>query len=111
MGFSRSCAVSAAGRKILKIVSPGFSAERSPLSKATIGVPGGTMIFCSPSLYFSVISLPPADCTTAVRLALVIFEPGSRSQGIWPAGACGGIRCTSFATSLPSGPSTDVTPT
>src|SRR5204862_240591 len=44
-------------------------------------------------------------------LALVIFEPGSRSHGMWPAGACGGIRCTSFATSLPSGPSTDVTPT
>src|SRR4029077_10467920 len=97
-------------RALVQIVSPFLSAERSPLSKPMIGVPLGTMIFCSPSLYLSVISLPPDDATAACRLALVIFEPGTRSQSMWPDGAAGGIRCTSLATCLPPC-DTEVTPT
>src|SRR5262249_56244102 len=97
-------------RALVQIVSPVFSAERSPLSKPTIGVPSGTVIFCSPSLYLSVISLPPDAATAACRLALVILEPGTRSQSMWPDGAVGGIRCTSFATCLPPC-GTEATPT
>src|SRR5262249_28994711 len=97
-------------RALVQIVSPFFSAERSPLSKPTIGVPLGTVIFCSPSLYLSVISLPPDAATAAARLALVILEPGTRSQSMWPDGAVGGIRCTSLATCLPPC-GTEVTPT
>ena len=79
--------------------------------KVRTGVPLGTTIFCSPSLYCSVISSPEVDLATPLRFALVIVAPGSVSQGMWPCGAWGGMVCTSRATSFPSGPFTAVDPT
>src|SRR5205085_5632951 len=74
-------------RAVAKMVSPGLRSAREPGSKPTTAVSGVTRIFCSPSLYLSVISLPPLACATDWRLALVILEFGSRSQFMWPEGA------------------------
>jgi hypothetical protein len=95
---------------MVKTCSPFFRSASVPGSNLTTGVFAGTRIFFSPSLYFTVISLPPVTFASDTRLALVIFDLGLRSQSMWPEGAAGGIACTSTATSLPFF-SSDVTPT
>src|SRR5512140_2816781 len=39
----------------MMILAPGFSSDLSPTRKVTIGVPGGTTTFFSPSLYLTVM--------------------------------------------------------
>ncbi len=68
----------------VQMYSPGLRSARSPGTARTSGTPSGTRIFCIPSLYLRVSSRFPAAATIASTLALVIIEPGSRSQGMWP---------------------------
>ena len=71
----------------------------------TIGVPGGTKIFCSPSVVFSksklALHLFGGECFDLVdTLALVMVEPGWRSHGRCPSPVpreLSGKMCTSSA--------------
>src|SRR5712692_4871878 len=72
---------SASTRVAINTYSPGTRNERSAGTVVPIGVPSGTRIFCAPSLYLRVSSRPLAAWAISPTVALVIIEPGSRSQG------------------------------
>jgi hypothetical protein len=76
------------------IMAPGLRSSLLPGVNATTGVPGGTITFFSPSLYFTTIVLPSTLATFESTLALVMVLPGSRSQGRNPSGTT--PRCTSM---------------
>ena len=59
-----------------------------PGTARTIGASAGTVIRCTPSLYCSVSSRLPVACT-APTFALVIIDPGTRSQAMCPSGTVG----------------------
>src|SRR5581483_10864722 len=68
-----------------------------------------------PPLYSRTSSLPLLVCTSLATLALVIIEPGSRSQGPWPSDTTprrlSGNFCSEIASSVPSGRLRDAGPT
>src|SRR6185312_7351432 len=68
-------------------LAPGFTSDFSALTKVTIGVPGGTTTFFSPSLYLTRMFWPsvPAAMLATVALVMVLF--GRRSQGRNPSPA------------------------
>jgi hypothetical protein len=68
----------------MMILAPGFSSDLSPGRKVTIGVPGGTTTFFSPSLYLTRMSWPSVPATVVATVALVMVELGRRSQGRKP---------------------------
>src|SRR5437868_10260663 len=79
-----------------------------------MGASGGTTIFFSPSLYFTVSVRPSTPATVCSTLALVIVLCGRRSHGRCPSPVpriASGKICTSTAFWLPSACGIPVTPT
>src|ERR1700722_2994069 len=68
-------------------LAPAFSSALSPVTKATIGVPGGTTTFFSPSLYLTRMFWPSVPETVSATVALVMVELGRRSQARKPSAA------------------------
>jgi hypothetical protein len=96
-----------------KIFAPGFSSLASAGAKVTIGMPGGTTIFFSPSLYLRVSTWPSVEVTIASTLALVMVLLGCRSHGRKPSArprSASGKIVTSSAFWLPSGSGSAATP-
>src|SRR5262245_10448069 len=62
------------------IAAPGFNSLFSPGTKETMGTSGGTTIFFSPSLYFTVSTGPSTDVTVCSTLPFVIMLDGCKSQ-------------------------------
>jgi hypothetical protein len=65
-------------------LAPAFSSDLSPATKVTIGVPGGTTTFFSPSLYLTRMFCPSVPLTVCATVALVMVEFGRWSQGLKP---------------------------
>src|SRR6476469_5339470 len=57
-------------------LAPAFSSDLSPATKVTIGVPGGTTTFFSPSLYLTRTVCPSVPLTVCATVALVMVEFG-----------------------------------
>src|SRR5438105_11839833 len=79
-----------------------------------MGASGGTTIFFSPPLYFTVSVRPSTPATVCSTLALVMVLWGRRSQGRCPSPVpriASGKICTSTAFWLPSACGIPVTPT
>src|SRR6202795_4256617 len=97
----------------MMILAPGVSSDLSPGRKVTIGVPGGTTTFFSPSLYLTRMFWPSVPATVWATVALVMVELGRRSQGRKPSAAprwASGKMCTASAFWVPSGSGIAETP-
>ena len=62
-------------------LAPGFSSDFSPVTKVTIGVPGGTTTFFSPSLYLTRMFWPSVPATVSATVALVMVLFGTQIPG------------------------------
>src|SRR3989304_2205030 len=69
---------------MMNILAPGLSSPFSPATYLTMIASGGTMIFFSSFLYFTMSVWPSGPATVVSPAALVIIVPRRDSQGKWP---------------------------